>query len=77
MDGRDSAPRCPCLSRDCPPPNEAFGKRKIVLICSHRSRSRLLIDDKTFEAHAQTIFGQAENGLHVQKAILAELVKLE
>ncbi len=29
------------------------------------------IDDATFEAHAQTIFDQAENRLHVQKVILA------
>src|SRR5256885_16895811 len=28
------------------------------------------IDAATFEAHAQTIFDQAENRLHVQKAIL-------
>jgi ornithine carbamoyltransferase len=28
------------------------------------------IDADTFEAHAQTIFDQAENRLHVQKAIL-------
>jgi ornithine carbamoyltransferase len=28
------------------------------------------IDEVTFEAHAQTIFDQAENRLHVQKAIL-------
>ncbi|MCI0747133.1 MAG: ornithine carbamoyltransferase, partial [Verrucomicrobia subdivision 3 bacterium] len=28
------------------------------------------IDETTFEAHAQTIFDQAENRLHVQKAIL-------
>ena len=28
------------------------------------------IDEETFEAHAQTIFEQAENRLHVQKAIL-------
>jgi ornithine carbamoyltransferase len=28
------------------------------------------IDEKTFEANAQTIFDQAENRLHVQKAIL-------
>jgi len=33
------------------------------------------IDDKTFEAHAQTIFDQAENRLHVQKAIVDWLVK--
>jgi ornithine carbamoyltransferase len=29
------------------------------------------IDEATFEAHAQTIFDQAENRLHVQKAILS------
>jgi ornithine carbamoyltransferase len=28
------------------------------------------IDEATFEAHAQTIFDQAENRLHVQKSIL-------
>jgi ornithine carbamoyltransferase len=28
------------------------------------------IDEATFEIHAQTIFDQAENRLHVQKAIL-------
>jgi ornithine carbamoyltransferase len=28
------------------------------------------IDEETFEAHAQTIFDQAENRLHVQKAVL-------
>jgi ornithine carbamoyltransferase len=32
------------------------------------------IDAETFEAHAQTIFDQAENRLHVQKAILDWLV---
>jgi ornithine carbamoyltransferase len=32
------------------------------------------IDDATFEAHAGTIFDQAENRLHVQKAILNWLV---
>ena len=32
------------------------------------------IDDATFEAHAQTIFDQAENRLHVQKAIMSWLV---
>jgi ornithine carbamoyltransferase len=31
------------------------------------------IDADTFEAHAQTIFDQAENRLHVQKAILEQL----
>ena len=32
------------------------------------------IDDTTFEAHAQTIFDQAENRLHVQKSIVDWLV---
>ena len=29
------------------------------------------IDGETFEANAQTIFDQAENRLHAQKAVLA------
>ena len=33
------------------------------------------IDEATFEAHADTIFTQAENRLHLQKAILAWAVK--
>jgi ornithine carbamoyltransferase len=33
------------------------------------------IDDETFEANAQTIFDQAENRLHAQKAILDWLVR--
>ncbi len=32
------------------------------------------IDEATFEAHAQTIFDQAENRLHAQKAVLQWLV---
>ena len=32
------------------------------------------IDEVTFEANAQTIFDEAENRLHVQKAILSWLV---
>ncbi len=32
------------------------------------------IDDATFEAHAQTIFDEAENRLHTQKAIVTWLV---
>ena len=33
------------------------------------------IDEETLEAHADTIFRQAENRLHTQKAIMARLVK--
>ena len=33
------------------------------------------IDESTFEANAQTIFDEAENRLHVQKAILSWLVR--
>jgi ornithine carbamoyltransferase len=32
------------------------------------------IDDATFEAHADTIFRQAENRLHAQKAVMALLL---
>ena len=46
----------------------------MVMHClpAHRGQE---IDEKTFENHAQTIFDQAENRLHVQKAILVELAK--
>ena len=33
------------------------------------------ISEETFEAHAETIFTQAENRLHAQKAVLARLAK--
>jgi len=32
------------------------------------------IDDATFESHASTIFNQAENRLHAQKAVLDWIV---
>jgi len=60
--------------------NESVVKRArpdaLVMHClpAHRGQE---IDAKTFEAHAQTIFDEAENRLHVQKAILAELAKPE
>jgi ornithine carbamoyltransferase len=41
----------------------------LVMHCLPAYRGRE-IDDKTFEANAKVIFGQAENRLHVQKSIL-------
>jgi ornithine carbamoyltransferase len=41
----------------------------LVMHCLPAYRSKE-IDEETFEANAQTIFDQAENRLHVQKAIL-------
>ena len=60
--------------------NESVVKRArpdaLVMHClpAHRGQE---IDATTFEAHAQTIFDEAENRLHVQKAILAELARAE
>jgi len=45
----------------------------LVMHCLPAYRGRE-IDEETFEANAQTIFDQAENRLHVQKAILEILM---
>jgi ornithine carbamoyltransferase len=45
----------------------------LVMHCLPAYRGRE-IDELAFEAHAQTIFDQAENRLHVQKAILGWVV---
>jgi ornithine carbamoyltransferase len=53
--------------------NEAVVKlakpNALVMHCLPAYRGKE-IDEATFEAHAQTIFDQAENRLHVQKAVL-------
>ena len=53
--------------------NEAVVKQAkpgaLVMHCLPAYRGKE-IDEQTFEAHAQTIFDQAENRLHVQKSIL-------
>ncbi len=46
----------------------------LVMHCLPAYRG-LEIDEATFEAHAETIFTQAENRLHVQKAILDWIVQ--
>jgi len=47
--------------------------KALVMHCLPAYRGKE-IDDATFEANAQTIFDEAENRLHVQKAILCWLV---
>lgn len=47
-------------------------KGVLVMHCLPAYRGKE-IDEATFEANAQTIFDQAENRLHVQKAILSRL----
>jgi ornithine carbamoyltransferase len=44
-------------------------KDALVMHCLPAYRGKE-IDAETFEAHANTIFTQAENRLHVQKAVL-------
>jgi ornithine carbamoyltransferase len=51
---------------------EAAGGSPLVMHCLPAYRGKEITDD-IFEAHAQTIFDQAENRLHTQKAILALL----
>ena len=48
-------------------------KDALVMHCLPAYRGKE-IDEETFEAHAQTIFDEAENRLHVQKAILGWIV---
>jgi ornithine carbamoyltransferase len=50
----------------------AAKKDALVMHCLPAYRGKE-IDEETFEAHAGTIFDQAENRLHVQKAILSDL----
>ncbi|HLH52808.1 MAG TPA: ornithine carbamoyltransferase [Verrucomicrobiae bacterium] len=50
----------------------AAGNNALVMHCLPAYRGKE-IDEETFEAHAQTIFDQAENRLHVQKSILSWL----
>jgi ornithine carbamoyltransferase len=49
-------------------------KDALVMHCLPAYRGKE-IDDETFEAHAATIFDQAENRLHSQKAVLTWLVE--
>ena len=52
----------------------AAGSSPLVMHCLPAYRGKE-ITDEVFEAHAQTIFDQAENRLHTQKAILTLLEK--
>ncbi|MBE2180499.1 MAG: ornithine carbamoyltransferase [Chthoniobacterales bacterium] len=53
---------------------EAAGGSPLVMHCLPAYRGKEITDD-VFEANAQTIFDQAENRLHTQKAILTLLEK--
>jgi ornithine carbamoyltransferase len=52
----------------------ALAPTALVMHCLPAYRGKE-IDDETFEAHAGTIFRQAENRLHTQKAVMAGLVE--
>lgn len=52
----------------------AAGGSPLVMHCLPAYRGKEITED-VFEAHADTIFDQAENRLHTQKAILARLEK--
>lgn len=51
----------------------AVAPQALILHCLPAYRGKE-IDEATFEGHADTIFRQAENRLHTQKAIMARLV---
>jgi ornithine carbamoyltransferase len=53
---------------------QAAQPHALVMHCLPAYRGKE-IDETTFEAHANTIFDQAENRLHVQKAIIDLLVR--
>ena len=53
---------------------EAAGGSPLVMHCLPAYRGKE-ITDEAFEANAKTIFDQAENRLHAQKAVLALLEK--
>ena len=53
---------------------EAAGGSPLVMHCLPAYRGKEITDD-IFEANAETIFDQAENRLHAQKAVLALLEK--
>jgi ornithine carbamoyltransferase len=53
---------------------EVAGGSPLVMHCLPAYRGKEITDD-VFEAHAQTIFDQAENRLHTQKAVLTLLEK--
>ena len=52
----------------------ALAPGALVMHCLPAYRGKE-IDDATFESHADTIFRQAENRLHTQKAIMARLLE--